>query len=148
MSRHPTPRSSPSLRPIELLLVGVMLGILGPAGLPSFGSPTALSKEAALVFDLVAVRSAIERHRLEQLGRAPGAGAGAGAALAADARCPSCFPHGLPHNPVSGLDSVREVADMPAAPDGSTGWVYASRTGEFRANVGGTAPSGKTWFDL
>ena len=144
MSRHPTPRPGPSLRPIELLLVGVMLGILGPAGLPSFGSPTALSKEAALVFDLVAVRSAIERHKLERLACAPGAAT----ALAADARCPSCFPHGLPRNPVTGLDSVREVADMPAAPDGSTGWVYARRTGEFRANVGGTAPSGKAWFDL
>jgi len=123
-----------------------MLGILGPAGLPSFGSPTALSKEAALVFDLVAVRSAIERHAVEQLARSPGEPAVS--ALAADTRCPSCFPHGLPRNPLCGLDSVREVVDMPAAPDDSTGWVYASRTGEFRANVRGTAPSGKPWFDL
>jgi type II secretory pathway pseudopilin PulG len=143
--RPPAHRPGPSLRPIELLLVGVMLGILGPAGLPSFGSPTALSKEAALVFDLCAVRSAIERHKVEQLARAQD---WVVAALAADAHCPSCFPHGLPRNPVSALDSVREVVDMPAAPDGSTGWIYASRTGEFRANVRGTAPSGKPWFDL
>ena len=141
-SRAPMPRPGPSLRPIELLLVGVMLGILGPAGLPSFGAPTALSKEAAMLFDLVAVRSALERHRVEQQGHA------GPAPLGAESLCSSCFPRGLPRNPVSGLMSVREVVDMPAAPDDTTGWVYATRSGEFRANLGGDAPSGKAWFDL
>ncbi len=37
---------------------------------------------------------------------------------------------------------------MPGAPTAAGGWIYATGNGEFRANVAGTGPSGKTYFSL
>src|SRR5262245_5413758 len=119
MSRRPASRSSaPSVSLIELLLILTMAGLLGTSALPGFRPSTARSKETALLFRLVALRSAIERHRLEGVA----VDAVLGDPEAPGGTCGHCLPHGLPRNPVSGLSSVREVVDMPAAADDSTGW--------------------------
>jgi hypothetical protein len=55
---------------------------------------------------------------------------------------------GFSMNPVSENALVKEVLEMPSAPDDSSGWLLVISTGEFRANVSGTAPSGKAYFDL
>jgi hypothetical protein len=51
-------------------------------------------------------------------------------------------------NPPNGDARVEEVTAMPAAPDGTSGWLLAIPSGEVRANVSGLAPSGKSYFDL
>jgi prepilin-type N-terminal cleavage/methylation domain-containing protein len=138
---------------VELLIVVMILGIIGRIAVPSFGSPTAQSKEAAMLFNLVAVRSSIERYRLEHDATYPVVFATqlvipTSKSGVPGKSIPPYFPYGFPRNPVSNQCTVREVVDMPAAPDDSTGWVYAIRTGDFRANLSGNAPSGKPWFDL
>lgn len=138
---------------IELLLVVTILGILGGVAAPHLRSPVRDCKEAALLFNLTEVRTAIERYRAQhdaswpvvfatQLTIAtrpnglPGAGFG------------PYLRHGFPVNPVNELSLVKEVVTMPAQPDGTSGWLLALSNHEFRANVAGLAPSGKAWFDL
>jgi len=74
---------------------------------------------------------------------------------------------GFPLNPVNGLSDVLVVPQMPNGPvnsfvlnpmttdlvpakadDRTTGWIYATDTGEFRANTPGMGPSGTPYFDL
>lgn len=137
---------------VELMIAVVILGILSAVAVPNFGSPVRDSKEAALLFDLVAIRTALERFKAQHDQTYPVVFA-AQLTIATDkAGLPGTtyapyLPHGFPRNPISGDANVREVVTMPDAPDDSTGWIYALTTGEFRANVSGTAPSGKYYFD-
>ena len=62
------------------------------------------------------------------------------------------LPHGIPINPVNDLRTVlilEPTAEMPASPDGSTGWIYDPRSGEVRSNVARRV-HGRTqrYFDL
>ena len=53
------------------------------------------------------------------------------------------LPDGIPANPLGGLDSLRMVADgeeLPTDLDGTTGWIFAPRTGELRASSFGVLP--------
>jgi len=147
------PRPRAGLTLVELLIVVMILGIIGRIAVPSFGSPTAQSKEAAMLFDLIAVRRTIERFKLEHDETYPVVFATqllipTNKSGMPGKSIPPYFPYGFPRNPVSNECTVREVVDMPAGPDDSTGWVFAIRTGDFRANLSGNAPSGKAWFDL
>ena len=54
----------------------------------------------------------------------------------------------FPENKVSNLSTGKNVSSMPAAADGSTGWIYNPTTGELRVNTTGTGPSGTAYFDL
>jgi hypothetical protein len=53
----------------------------------------------------------------------------------------------FPTNPVNGLSSVTFSAQMPAGPTGTTGWSYATSTGEFQANTLGVDRLGVPWFE-
>ena len=138
---------------LELLLVVTILGILGGVAAPHFRSPVRDCKEAALLFNLTEVRTAIERYRAQHdaawpvvfatqltIATRPNGLPGAG--------CGPYLRHGFPLNPVNGSALVKEVVTMPDGPDGSSGWVLALSNHEFRANVVGIAPSGKAYFDL
>ena len=54
----------------------------------------------------------------------------------------------FPNNPIDSVGTVTVVATMPAAATAAGGWIYDSTTGEFRANVSGTGPSGVDYFEL
>jgi prepilin-type N-terminal cleavage/methylation domain-containing protein len=138
---------------IELLLVVTILGILGGVAAPHLRSPVRDCKEAALLFNLTEVRTAIERYRAQldetwpilfatrlTIATRPNGLPG-----------PDCGPylrHGFPVNPVNESALVKEVVVMPAAPDGSSGWLLVLSNHELRANITGIAPSGKAYFDL
>jgi prepilin-type N-terminal cleavage/methylation domain-containing protein len=138
---------------VELLIVVTVLGILAGVTVPHFRSPVRDSKEAALLFNLTEVRTAIERYRAQhddswpvvfstQLSITTSAKGLPGSG------CGPYLRHGFPANPVNESALVREVVLMPAEPDDTTGWLLAITTGEFRANLSGIAPSGKAYFDL
>jgi len=138
---------------IELLLVVTILGILGGIAAPHLRSPVRDCKEAALLFNLTEVRTAIERYRVQHDANWPVVFATQMtiATRPSGLPGPGCGPylrHGFPINPVNESALVKEVVTMPASPDGSSGWLLAISNHEFRANVAGTAPSGKAWFDL
>ena len=138
---------------LELLLVVTILGILGGIAAPHLREPVRDCKEAALLFNLTEVRTAVERYRVQHDASWPVVFA---SQLIIETR-PSGVPgpgfgpylrHGFPINPVNESASVREVVTMPAQPDGTSGWLLSLSNHEFRANVAGLAPSGKAWFDL
>jgi prepilin-type N-terminal cleavage/methylation domain-containing protein len=154
MSRSLPPRRPPAgLTLVELLIVVVVLGILGRVAIPTFGSPVAQSKEATLLFNLVAVRTTIERYRVEHDQTYPVLFA-TQLLIPTDksglpgSYYPAYLPAGFPRNAICESATVREVVTMPDAPDDSSAWIYAISDGDFRANLSGQAPSGKDWFDL
>jgi type II secretory pathway pseudopilin PulG len=138
---------------VELLIIVAVLGILAGVAVPRFGSPIRDSREAALLFNLTEVRTAIERYRAQHDDSWP-AVFGTQLTISTDGRgLPGVqygpyLRHGFPANPVNESRQVREVVLMPAEPDDSSGWLLSILTGEFRANVSGIAPSGKAYFDL
>jgi prepilin-type N-terminal cleavage/methylation domain-containing protein len=138
---------------VELLIVVVVLGLLTSVTVPRFQTPARDSREAALLFHLTEVRTAVERYRAQHEPRWPGVFA-TQLTIATDARgvpgpgCGPYLPHGFPRNPINGSARVKEVTELPAAPDDTTGWLLEIPSGEVRANVAGIAPSGKAYFDL
>jgi prepilin-type N-terminal cleavage/methylation domain-containing protein len=138
---------------VELLIVVTVLGLLASVTVPRFRTPARDSREAALLFQLTEVRTAVARYRSQHEAGWSGVFA-TQLTVATDARglpgtgCGPYLPHGFPRNPINGSTRVKEVTAMPAAPDDSTGWLLELPSAEVRANVGGLAPSGKAYFDL
>jgi general secretion pathway protein G len=138
---------------VELLIVVTVLGILAGVTVPHFRSPVRDSKEAALLFNLTEVRTAIERYRAQHDDSWPVVFStqltiSTEASGLPGSRYGPYLRHGVPRNPINESPLVKEVVVMPSVPDDTTGWLLAISTGEFRANVSGTAPSGKAYYDL
>ena len=150
---------------IELLIVVGFLVLVAGVTVPQYFRATAQSREEALVTDLEAVRRAIRQYTEDHHGALPGTHGGACSETTfvrhltrrSDARGNPAnngafgpyLSAGIPPNPFNGLDTVDVVgtAEMPP-PDGMTGWRYLAATGEFRANIAGTAPSGARFTSL
>jgi prepilin-type N-terminal cleavage/methylation domain-containing protein len=138
---------------VELLIVVTVLGILAGVTVPHFRSPVRDSREAALLFNLTEVRTAIERYRAQHDDSWPVVFStqltiSTEASGLPGSRYGPYLRHGVPRNPINESPLVKEVVVMPSVPDDTTGWLLAISSGEFRANVSGTAPSGKAYYDL
>jgi prepilin-type N-terminal cleavage/methylation domain-containing protein len=138
---------------IELLIVVAVLGVLAGVAVPHFNSPVRDCEEAALLFNLTEVRTAIQRYRAQHDDSWPVLFS-TQLTITTDAtglpgtRYGPYLRRGFPANPVNENPLVKEVVLMPAAPDETTGWLLSITSGDFRANVAGIAPSGKAYFDL
>ena len=139
---------------VELLIVVILLAILAAVVIPQFGGAIEESEEATLLANLTTIRKSIERYKLQhndaypdiliiaQLATATDVDGSPGTEYGPYVRAP------FPDNPINGSNSVMTVATMIAAPDETTGWIYATGDGEFRANVSGLGRGGKAYFDL
>ena len=139
---------------VELLIVVIILGILAAVVIPQFSSAASESKESAVASNLATIRQAIEMYKIQHGDNYPSASiveqlvamteedGSPGSAYGPYIR--SAFPK----NAVNGLSSVTAASAMPGTANGSSGWLYATSTAEFRANVDGTGPSGVDYFDL
>ena len=155
-------RSQKGFTLVELLIVVIILGILAAVVIPQFNSAASESKEAALASNLATVRQAIEMYKVQHTDQFPTdlGGATTGQLVNKTDVVGAIDPAGLygpylrnafPSNPVSGATSKNSVAlvtTMPGAGDDSTGWVYNTATGEFRANTPLAGPSGTLFYDL
>ena len=141
---------------VEVLIVVVILGILAATVLPQFTSSSEDAKESAMIQNLQTVRSQIELYRLQHNSKLPAAGTTIEASfldalvLSSDADGTTgaigTKPFGpyfigqFPPNPFSGKKDVTVVnADPLPAADGTTGWIYSSKTGRIKANLTGLA---------
>lgn len=143
---------------VELLIVVVILGLLAAIVVPQFNGASAEAKEAALSQDLSAIRKAISLYRVQHEEQYPGPDAAAiveQLTMSTDASGDTSgdkygpyFRGPWPVNHINGLSTITVVATMPGAPNGSTGWYYATSNGELRPNVSGSGPSGVAYWDL
>ena len=146
---------------VEVLIVVVILGILAATVLPQFTASADDAKESTLVQDLQTLRSQIELYRFQHNGAYPAAGSTTAVDFE-DRMLKSTDPDGtvgdigtkplgpyfvgqLPINPYNQKRTIKIVnADTLPAADGTTGWLYSSKTGRIKANVAGTAKDGVT----
>lgn len=143
---------------VELLIVVIILGILAAVVIPQFNGASAEAKESTLSASLNTVRQAISLYRVQHNETYPGQGGWAEfvtqltTSTAADGTAGTKYgPYlrtAFPTNPVTGTSDGKTAATMPPSPSGTEAWIYATDTGELRANVAGTAPSGIAYFDL
>ncbi len=166
-----TPETNPT--PSEYALVALVMGMIGLVGLPR--SPSAPIEahgqklRADVEYALGSMREAVEAYRADhhrfpgvvRRGEAPPdlfeaqittntTATGALPEVPWDRRARyGPYLLELPANPVSGLSSVWVIAREERAPtraDGTTGWIYNSRTGRVRANTRGELPGTSTRF--
>ncbi len=143
---------------VELLIVVIVLGILAAVVIPQMNGATAEAKESALGASLATVRQAISLYRVQHDEAYPGLGGWSEfvtqltTSTAADGTPGTKYgPYlrtAFPTNPVTATADGKTVPTMPPGPCGSEAWIYATDTGELRANVPGIAPSGTAYFDL
>jgi general secretion pathway protein G len=143
---------------VELLIVVIILGILAAVVIPQFNGASAEAKESALSASLATVRQAISLYRVQHNEVYPGQGGwtefvtqlttSTDAAGAAGTKYGPYLRTAFPTNPVTGTADGKTAATMPPAPSGTEAWIYATDSGELRANVAGTGPSGIDYFDL
>lgn len=143
---------------VELLIVVVILAILAAVVIPQISNASAEAKESALRGSLATVRQAISLYRVQHNETYPGQGGwsefvtqlttGTDASGASGTKFGPYLRTGFPQNPVTGSNDGVTVATMPGAPPGGGAWIYCTTSGELRANVAGTAPSGTDYFDL
>lgn len=143
---------------VELLIVVVILAILAAVVIPQISNASAEAKESALRGSLATVRQAISLYRVQHNETYPGQGGwsefvtqlttGTDATGAAGTKFGPYLRTGFPQNPVTGSNDGVTVATMPGSPPGGGAWIYCTTSGELRANVAGTAPSGTDYFDL
>jgi general secretion pathway protein G len=145
---------------VELLIVVVILAVLAAIVVPTFNNASSEAKESALAANLATIRQAISLYRVQHEEIYPGqtnwpefvtqltmattsAGAtGSGANLGPYLRT------AVPDNPMTDTSTGVLSTPMPGGPSGSSAYIYDPDTGEIRANLAGTAPSGTAWFDL
>jgi prepilin-type N-terminal cleavage/methylation domain-containing protein len=157
---------------VEILVVVVVLGILAAMVVPKFSNAAATARASMLADDLRIVRTQIEvfagQHNvppgypncdpaaaptedsfvtyMTKASRITGETAEPGTAG---------FPYGpymrvIPPNPVNALATVQVIPDdgsIPAAADGSHGWIYQPATLTFKADCMGQDESGAAYFD-
>jgi general secretion pathway protein G len=156
-ARHGKPRST-GFTLVELLIVVVILAILAAVVIPQFENTTAAAKESALVASLQTVRQSIALYRVQhdevypgqsnwlqfvtQLTTATNQDGTTGGMIGPYLRT------GFPINPLTSTDTGKNVATLPAGPSGGEAYVYVPSTGELRANISGTGPSGNLYWDL
>ena len=139
---------------VELLIVVIILGILAAVVIPQFNSAAAEARESAVASNLATLRQAIELYKVQHNDTFPGATivtqltTTTDVTGAAGTKYGPYIRQGFPKNPVSSDATVATAATMPAAADDSSGWVYATGTGDIKANSTGAAHSGTNWFDL
>lgn len=139
---------------VELLIVVIILGILAAIAIPSFSTATSESKESVIAANLATMRQAIELYQLNHNGSYPGTTVVTQLTTQTDKNGAADTTYGpylrtkVPDNPVNDNADVKTATTMPGSPSGPEGWVYATSTGEIRANLPGTAPSGTAYFDL
>ncbi|MBU0754414.1 MAG: prepilin-type N-terminal cleavage/methylation domain-containing protein [Planctomycetes bacterium] len=142
---------------VELLIVVIILGILAAIVVPQFSASSIEAREAAVMTDLAALRSAIELYRVQHKESYPGdstwakfvthmttktdVNGDAGTDFGPYLRT------GIPRNPFNGKNDGT-VGTVPGTADDATGWYYDNTTGEIRANTSGTGPSGILYLDL
>lgn len=139
---------------VELLIVVIILGVLAAIVIPQFSNAAEESKEASVASALRTVRACIERYKLQHNETWPQddfvdqliAGTDINGDPGTDYG--PYFRDPFPLNPINQRSDVKIKNNMPAGPEGDDGWIYAKNSGDFRANVAGTAPSGTDWFDL
>lgn len=154
------PRRRDGFTLVELLIVVVILAVLAAIVVPTFNNASAEAKESALAANLATIRQAISLYRVQHDEVYPGqtnwaefvtqltmattaAGAtGSGANLGPYLRT------AVPDNPMTSTSTGVLSTPMPSGPSGSSAYIYDPDTGEIRANLAGTAPSGTAWFDL
>ena len=139
---------------VELLIVVIILGILAAVVIPQFNSAASESKEAALASNLATVRQAVEMFKVQHNDAFPGATMVTQLTTTTDTAGAAGKAYGpylrdsFPKNPIDSVGAVVTAATTPATPSAAGGWFYNTATGEFRANVSGTGPSGVDYWDL
>ncbi len=147
-------RSESGFTLVELLIVVIILGILAAVVIPQFNTAAAESKEAALASNLATIRQAVELYKVQHNDTFPNSTIVTQLTTTTDASGAAGTKYGpyirnsFPANPISGDANVKTAATMPGSASGTEGWVYATGTGEFRANVTGSGPSGTAYFSL
>ncbi|MEQ8847522.1 prepilin-type N-terminal cleavage/methylation domain-containing protein [Botrimarina sp.] len=127
---------------VELVVVILILGILAGVAAPRLLDTAGQATDNGLRQTLAVVRDAIELHNA-QLGRLPactGTGADFRAELATYIRGE------FPNAPVgTNQDNLVTPATTGTPPDGATGWMYFTDTGEFIVNTTQTDNDGAAY---
>jgi len=138
---------------VELLIVVIILGILAAITIPMFNNVTSETREATLAADLKNMRQVISLYRVQHNDAYPDSSIATKLTIQTDVSGAAGTKYGpylrvIPANPVNGLDTITTSATMPGAATDASGWLYATGTGEIRANSTGAGPSGANYYDL
>jgi prepilin-type N-terminal cleavage/methylation domain-containing protein len=155
---------------VEILIVVTILGILAVIALPQFTNASHQARENTLKDEMRYLRTQIAVYRAQHRDRSPGYPVGGGVPTQAlfsaqmtmytdeagntNGAGSPVFKYGpyltkIPKNPINSLDTIMIIADgaaMPAAADGSTGFIYKPQTQEIRPNVVGSDTSGTVYL--
>lgn len=158
---------------VELIIVIAILGILAALVVPKFSNATEVAKCNSLKEDLRVLRTQIMVYRAQHGGVSPGYPGGvetasptmeaftnqmtlysnaAGQTSATPSTDYKLGPYLLkmPVNSINGSSEITFIANDAAFPteaDGTSGWFYQPATGQVAANVLGSDPEGKVYFD-
>ncbi|HEY3244690.1 MAG TPA: prepilin-type N-terminal cleavage/methylation domain-containing protein [Phycisphaerae bacterium] len=123
---------------VEILIVLIVLSVLAAVVVPRFSAASTDMRRAELLSQLETLRGQLRRYEREHSGARPPRAdfesamtsrahddAARAAAEVLEAYLPS-----IPKNPYNGLNTIGD----PAAPLGTTGWIYDDQTGDFKAN--------------
>ncbi|MBN1973579.1 MAG: prepilin-type N-terminal cleavage/methylation domain-containing protein [Sedimentisphaerales bacterium] len=146
-------RSTKGFTLVEILIVVVILGILAAIVIPQFTDASTEAKTSSLCSDLQSMRSQIELYKIQHNDNLPGingvtfeesmTGYTLNDGSLADPQAPGDGVYGpylqkLPSNQFISIaanqNDVTSAATTPAAPDGTSGWIYNTVTGEVKAN--------------
>lgn len=134
---------------IELMIIILILGILAGISGPKYLGASESASEARLRYTLTIVRDSIELYAAAHEGDLPGADSKQ-ATLKADLAPYLIFwpenPHGA--DPAKSDQIIIRSSPIPLfnQVNNQEGWIYNSRTGEFRANNNGLSSDGETKY--
>ena len=166
-------RKRPGFSLVELIIIIAILGILAALVVPKFSNATEIAKSNSLKEDLRILRTQIMVYRAQHGGNSPGYPAGdltATPTMEAFTQQMTLYsnPEGqtsatptpqyklgpyllkMPVNSINGSSEIWFIPndeEFPKEANGKTGWVYQASSGQFAANVVGTDPEGKKYFD-